>query len=288
LRKGNLKRLDLDVFFRLSTPTAQRIYRFLDKRFYGSRSITMNLQEFACGHVGLTDAGNVAVLKRRLAPALAELEQIGFLAALPEHERYCKVRAGEWRIHLCPQAETKALAEANSAPVPLAVPATAPAAEIARDFYRLWNPAVAVSPGPRDLEHAEALLAAHGPEETRELLTYLIKVTRAGWPDCRSLSGAAQKYRNDAERLWKQDKAREATRRESERTRLEDRRSEESRRRAGQALQQAWDALPPTERASIEETVRARLGLGAPEAFVRRLCQEELSQRQGERGVLTA
>src|SRR5262249_59575524 len=33
LRNGNLKRLDLDVFFRLSTPTAQRIYRFLDKPF---------------------------------------------------------------------------------------------------------------------------------------------------------------------------------------------------------------------------------------------------------------
>src|SRR4051812_38708111 len=34
LTRGNLKRLNLEVFFRLQTPTAQRMYRFLDKRFY--------------------------------------------------------------------------------------------------------------------------------------------------------------------------------------------------------------------------------------------------------------
>ena len=34
LQNGNLKRLNLDVFFKLNTPTAQRMYRFLDKRFY--------------------------------------------------------------------------------------------------------------------------------------------------------------------------------------------------------------------------------------------------------------
>ena len=38
LLNGNIKRLDLDLFFRLKTPTAQRMYRFLDKRFYNSDS----------------------------------------------------------------------------------------------------------------------------------------------------------------------------------------------------------------------------------------------------------
>src|SRR4051812_20606621 len=45
LRAGNLKRLDLDVFFRLQTPTAQRMYRFLDKRFYNSTMVSMDLVE---------------------------------------------------------------------------------------------------------------------------------------------------------------------------------------------------------------------------------------------------
>src|SRR5260370_37409775 len=82
LVNGNIKRLDLEKFFRLKTPTAQRMYRFLDKRFYNNESVSMDLVEFACGHIGLTESDNVAILRRRLAPAIAELEAIGFPARL--------------------------------------------------------------------------------------------------------------------------------------------------------------------------------------------------------------
>ena len=98
LLNGNIKRLDLDLFFRLKTPTAQRMYRFLDKRFYNNDSVAMDLIEFTCGHVGLTESGNVAILKRRLAPAIAELEEIGFLTPLAPEERFQKVKAGVWRV----------------------------------------------------------------------------------------------------------------------------------------------------------------------------------------------
>src|SRR5262249_33720209 len=98
LQKGNIKRLNLDVFFSLATPTAQRMYRFLDKRFYTSAELAMDLLEFACGHIGLTEVGNVALLKRRLAPAIAELEKIGFIAPEDPAERYEKLKAGVWRI----------------------------------------------------------------------------------------------------------------------------------------------------------------------------------------------
>ena len=98
LLNGNIKRLDLDLFFRLKTPTAQRMYRFLDKRFYNTESLSMDLIEFACGHVGLTESDNVAILKRRLAPAVAELEEVGFLTRLDPAERYQKVKAGVWRV----------------------------------------------------------------------------------------------------------------------------------------------------------------------------------------------
>ena len=98
LLNGNIKRLDLDLFFRLKTPTAQRIYRFLDKRFYNTESLSMDLIEFAYGHVGLTESDNVAILKRRLAPAIAELEDVGFLVRLDPAERYQKVKAGVWRV----------------------------------------------------------------------------------------------------------------------------------------------------------------------------------------------
>src|SRR5262245_44626727 len=86
LQKGNIKRLDLDVFFKLRTPTAQRMYRFLDKRFYNNPTLSLDLIEFACGHIGLTESPNVAVLKRRLAPGLKELEEIHFIVPMSEDE----------------------------------------------------------------------------------------------------------------------------------------------------------------------------------------------------------
>lgn len=101
LSNGNLKKLDLERLFALRLPTSQRMYRFLDKRFYPPLApppVEMDLHDFAFGHIGLTRIDNVAELKRRLAPAIAELEEIGFIAPAPAAERYLKVQRGLWRV----------------------------------------------------------------------------------------------------------------------------------------------------------------------------------------------
>src|SRR5260221_13754779 len=96
------------------------MYRFLDKRFYNSDTVSMDLIEFACGHIGLTESDNVAILKRRLAPAVAELEEVGFLARLDPKERYQKVKAGVWRVQF--------RRAARPVETPSAIPAETPAA----------------------------------------------------------------------------------------------------------------------------------------------------------------
>src|SRR5262245_60666195 len=91
LRNGNLKKLDLERLFALRLPTSQRMYRFLDKRFYPRHqppAVELDLHEFAFGHIGLSRVANVAELKRRLAPAIAELESIGFIAKADARQRY--------------------------------------------------------------------------------------------------------------------------------------------------------------------------------------------------------
>jgi hypothetical protein len=284
LQNGNIKRLDLDVFFSLSTPTAQRMYRLLDKRFYSSPMVTMDLVEFACGHVGLTDAGNVALLKRRLAPAIGELERIGFIAPADVSQRYQKVKAGVWRVVFRSASasaagpgvvEEVAIAEPKRAQVT----GTGEAVEVAREFYRLWAPAAPAQPGARDIEQAEALLGAHGPEATKELIAVLVQVTRHEWPDCRSLSGAVQKYLADALKLYEQKQQREASKRAAELAKQQDREAERGQQSKGQELKEAWSALSVEEREGIEKVVRARLGASAPEAFVQRLCLEEMGRR---------
>jgi hypothetical protein len=293
LKNGNLKRLNLEVFFKLSTPTAQRMYRFLDKRFYTLPNLSMNLVEFACGHIGLTDAGNVAVLKRRLAPAIAELETIGFLMPADLSQRYQKLKAGHWRITLEAASKTTpprgGEGSQNSSPPSSAsgrgpgggvLSSPQPALELAREYYRLWDPATVTVPGPRDLEQAEILLQQWSFDEATAILPVLVQVTRKQWPDCRSLSGALQKYLSDAVKLVQQNAQREASRQQAEHVRELEKQNEAGRQQTDQQLQSAWDALQPQQREAIEQQVRERLGPNAPELFVRRLCWEELAYRQ--------
>lgn len=97
---NNIKRLNLDVYFKLERPAARQAYRFLDKRFYRAARLEFDLRTFACEHVGLSRNYDSAQLKRRLQPALEELEAIGFLQPASAAERYTKRSRGEWRIHL--------------------------------------------------------------------------------------------------------------------------------------------------------------------------------------------
>jgi hypothetical protein len=74
------------------------MYRFLDKRFYRRSRLDFDLRTLACEHIGLSRSYAPTELKRRLKPALEELEQLGFLEPLGPDERYSYVKRGCWRI----------------------------------------------------------------------------------------------------------------------------------------------------------------------------------------------
>lgn len=98
---GYLKQLDLDFYLGLKHPTAKRIYRFLDKRFFHRSTWEFDLKEFAFDHIGLSRSYEGATqIARKLGPALAELEEKGFLEGMGPEERYRKVTASLWRIRL--------------------------------------------------------------------------------------------------------------------------------------------------------------------------------------------
>src|SRR5262249_49179563 len=103
---GYIKRLDLDFYLGLTYPTAKRIYRFLDKRFHRGPRWEFDLEEFAFEHVGLSRSYKKAVhVRRKLAPAIEELERKGFLEPLPEEERYVPVRRGQWKVVFIKKAQ---------------------------------------------------------------------------------------------------------------------------------------------------------------------------------------
>ena len=92
------KRLDFGFYQRLKTPTAKRVFRFLDKRFGSGRDRwEFDLHEFAFEHIGLSRKYDTGKLKEKLAPAFSELESEGYLDAMEHGERYIK-RGKQWRV----------------------------------------------------------------------------------------------------------------------------------------------------------------------------------------------
>ncbi len=97
-KTGYLKQLDLELYKALESRIAKRIYRFLDKRFYHKARHEFGLREFACEHVGLSKGYHNGEIKRRLKPAIDELESVRFLEPLPADERFRSEQRGEWTV----------------------------------------------------------------------------------------------------------------------------------------------------------------------------------------------
>ncbi len=114
-QSGNLKQLDLEFYLQLRLPTTKRMFRFLDKRFYRRDRLDFDLKTLACEHIGMSRSYKPTELKRRLRPAIEELEALGFLEPLPESERYAWQGRGVWRIILVRGPRGREPSEAASA-----------------------------------------------------------------------------------------------------------------------------------------------------------------------------
>ena len=108
-REGNLKILDFHFYRSLEGGISKRLFRFLDKRFYKRKSLSFDLEAFACEKIGLTrpikmnpsgrPTTDIAQIKRRLLKAIQELESIGYIKILPPLERFTKDTGGTWEVH---------------------------------------------------------------------------------------------------------------------------------------------------------------------------------------------
>lgn len=95
-KAGYIKALDFDFYKSLKSAISKRMFRFLDKRFYHKARWEFDLRAFACEHVGLSKNYSNSELKRKLLPAVRELEEREFLAPLSDAERFVQVRPGQW------------------------------------------------------------------------------------------------------------------------------------------------------------------------------------------------
>jgi len=156
LQSGYLKQLDLETFYRLRTPIARRLYRFLDKKLHRNRRLEIDIFQLS-QQLGMAYYRYPAKVKEKLQPGIDELIDIGFLARaeMIKVKRYTRMRflkgAGVPR-------EGTAAEEADDGQAQLALDASE-ALRLARDWRQRTAQACDVEEGLVELwEQAQGLL----------------------------------------------------------------------------------------------------------------------------------
>ena len=93
IQANYLKPLNLEFFYSLQSPTARRLYRFLDKRMQYQQKYEIDIFELA-SRLGMVRYSKPAWVKRRLQPAFDEFIAKGFLKSAKsiKHKRYTRIR----------------------------------------------------------------------------------------------------------------------------------------------------------------------------------------------------
>lgn len=74
---GYIRKLDIEVYRNIENPVARKLYRYLGKHFWKRREHRIELGQLAVEKLGYKQETALRELRRRLAPAIAELEAKG-------------------------------------------------------------------------------------------------------------------------------------------------------------------------------------------------------------------
>ena len=272
-QSGNLKQLDLEFYLKLRLPTTKRMFRFLDKRFYRRNRLDFDLRTLACEHIGMSRSYAPTELKRRLKPALEELEQLGFLEPLSLEERYSYVKRGTWRIILIRGRNAQAEAEPprQASEIVNALKERGVTPKIASELAEAHPP----SRIQTKIEVFDWLMKNEDKRVGKNPAGYLVASIRADYQ-------APGDYPSPAA----ETKAAEAVEaaRVAEASKLEERRTARVEAERSQAretdLKSAWDRLPEPERDEILAAVKAENpGLSRWKRMLEPLCLAALEAR---------
>ena len=275
-QSGNLKQLDLEFYLGLKLPTTKRMFRFLDKRFYRRARLDFDLKTLACEHIGMSRSYAPTELKRRLRPALEELEALGVPGAAVGGGAVLLAGAGHWRIILVrgPLGRAEAdgaggVAGADAAKALVeALTARGVTAKVAAELVE----AAGAERVRTKLEVFDWLVEAKDRRIGKNPAGYLVASIRADYK-------APGEFRAAGERA----KARAADRAaEAEAPPAEGRGpAGAGPRRAAEAEQRArWDALADPDREAIAAAVRLENpGLGRWKKMLEPLCLAEMARR---------
>jgi hypothetical protein len=269
-QSGNLKQLDLEFYLGLRLPTTKRMFRFLDKRFYRRARLDFDLRTLACEHIGMSRSYAPTELKRRLKPALEELEQHGFLEPLSSEERYSYVKRGCWRIIFIRgrAAQSEPLPPEQSSELVEALKARGVTAKTAAGLVEA-HPTSRIQ---TKIEVFDWLLRNEDKRVGKNPAGYLVASIRADYqapnnfvaPDVAAKAQEVERSAGEAKRQERQHA-----------------RAENDRAQSREAeLRAAWERLPEAEREAILAAVKAENpGLSRWRKMLEPLCFAALEAR---------
>ena len=276
--RGSLKHIDFDQLLALKYPIAQRMYRFLDKRFHKRGEYAGDLRDFACGHIGLSEKYDIGELKSKLKASIVELESIGFITTCAPRERYSKQSKGKWTIRFERAAvhsgDDESVAEANTMEQQLAAHGVTEAA--AHELVE-QHPEEQIA---LQLEHLEFLSrnkSHQAPENPGAWLP--VAIAKRYTPPKAFITKA------ERETIAAQRQERQRQRKQAE---LAERLREEEIKRRHDELEQLWQQLSKEEQESILESVldnndflrrMHRKNPNAEKGLVYEQCLNELGKR---------
>jgi hypothetical protein len=252
---GYLRSIDFQLAMSFKHIISMRIYRFMGKRFHLQPEWTFAIRDFACEHIGLARNYEGGVqLVRKLKPAIVELEGVGFLAPLPEQERFTK-KGRDWFIRLIQHSPALAVpaspSPASQAAMPLLVSALVQRGvtkSVAADLVQRH----AAELIERQMEVFDWLVEKQDKKVAQNPAGYLVESIRT--PD-----GGYQVPKGFVSRAEQQ--AREKARQAQEREQAEQRRRQREQAACERALRDEADAyikqLTPEKRRALEAEVLA-------------------------------
>ena len=258
-QSGYLKQLDWNLYCQLTSPVAKRLYRFLDKRFYHSNRVEIDLQELGFRKVRLTANYNTAQMKRTLLKGIEELEHVWEVKPRLPEERFRKDGQGKWIVIFERRTTRSRPVIAPSVTSAITTESSVPFVQSAINPQNLERELVKRGIGPASAEELSLLQPSNRIREMLELYDwynnrgqsrgpgFLVKAIRnpAGIALPTGFESSLQRQeRQQAKEAQKQAEANVRTKRE--RLAL---RKQNSRQRAFTAF---WEALSPSEQDTFE------------------------------------
>ncbi len=88
VRARYTRKLDWAFYLSLKRPTTKRLYRFLEKRLYRLDGREFDMRSLCRDKVGISPGYSAGECRRRLMPAILELEEVGYLQPMASEQRF--------------------------------------------------------------------------------------------------------------------------------------------------------------------------------------------------------